>query len=499
MTEFNPSQLARMDSTRLATYRTNLDFYQGAHWPTTSRHRQLVFNYAKVSIDKVTSFLMQGLNFACYPKEGTDELKARARRAEQVLRQVYEDNNLQQLDYETEIDAAVLGDGCYKVIWDTDEKRIRITAPDVSGIYVWWLGDDTSRIWRVASRYTLTREEMEILYSGVIASPDSIGTKQSQGIATSPRFIGAPRNDRKGAARNNVVVTEVWTASTFEIFLDSDPIESKPNPYGFIPFVIFPNLREPKKFWGSSDIPSLVQPQRELNRALSQLSRILELSGNPIAVLENIASAEDIKVQPGALWTIPEDAKAYLLDLLQGGGVRLHVDYIDVLYRALHDISETPRAAWGGIEKELSGTALQMELGSLTQKVTRKRTIRTDAYHQRNAMILRLAEKYMNENFEQINHRVVWGPVLPQDTARQAQNEQLLVQAGVHSRRTAMDELGVQDPDEEFNRWLEERGRILKMNQEFRAQSPTRRGGARERNELKLIGKKGVKNESRLI
>jgi hypothetical protein len=437
-----------MDSTRLAAYRTNLDFYQGAHWPTTSRHRQLVFNYAKVSVDKITSFLMQGLNFACYPEEGTDELKARARSAEQLLRQVYEENNLQQLDYETEIDAAVLGDGCYKVIWDSDEKRIRITAPDVSGIYAWWLGDDTSRVWRVASRYTLTQDEVQLLYGRAIE-------------------------------KKNATITEVWTARDFELYLDSDLMESKPNPYGFIPFVIFPNLREPKKFWGSSDIPSLVQPQRELNRALSQLSRILELSGNPIAVLENIASAEDIKVQPGALWTIPEDAKAYLLDLLQGGGVRLHVDYIDVLYRALHDISETPRAAWGGIEKELSGAALQIELGSLTQKVTRKRTIRTNSYHQRNELILKLAEKYVGESFEQINHRVVWGPILPEDTARQAQNEQLLVQAGVHSRRTAMDEMGIQDPDEEFNRWLEERTKILEMNQEFRAQST--RGGARER------------------
>jgi hypothetical protein len=455
MTEFNPSQLARMDSTRLAAYRSNLDFYQGAHWPTTSRHRQLVFNYARVSIDKVTSFLMQGLGFACYPNptnstNSTNSINARARRAEQLLRQVYEDNNLQQLDYETEIDTAVLGDGCYKVIWDTDEKRIRITAPDVSGIYAWWLGDDTSRIWRVASRYTLTQDEVQLLYA-------------------------------RAVEKKTATITEVWTAKDFELYLDNDLMGSKPNPYGFIPFVIFPNLREPKKFWGTSDIPSLIQPQRELNRALSQLSRILELSGNPIAVLENVASSEDIKVQPGALWTIPEDAKAYLLDLLQGGGVRLHVDYIDLLYRALHDISETPRAAWGGIEKELSGTALQIELGSLTQKVTRKRTIRTNAYHQRNELIFKLAEKYMNENFEQINHRVVWGPVLPQDTARQAQNEQLLVQAGVHSRRTAMDELGVQDPDEEFTRWLEERKKILEMNQEFRAQSPTRRGGARER------------------
>jgi len=460
MTEFNPGQLARMDTQRLAAYRSNLDFYQGNHWPTTSRHRQLVFNYAKVTIDKVTSFLMPGLNFACYTvadaASDKEAIKVRVRQAEQLLRQVYEENNLQQLDYETEIDAAVLGDGCYKVIWDTDEKRIRITAPDISGIYAWWLGDDTSRVWRVVSRYTLTREEVEMLYRGVIASE----AKQSQG-------------------RDRIVLTEVWTAKTFDLFLDNDLMESKPNPYGFIPFVLFPNLREPKKFWGTSDIPALIQPQRELNRALSQLSRILELSGNPIAVLENIASAEDIKVQPGALWTIPEDAKAYLLDLLQGGGVRLHVDYIDVLYRALHDISETPRAAWGGIEKEFSGTALRIELGSLIQKVVRKRTIRINAYHQRNAMILKLGEMFMDGNFDGVNHRVVWGQILPQDMDRQAQTEQLLVQAGVHSRRTAMDEMGVQDPDEEFNRWLEERTRILKMNQEFRAQST--RGGARAR------------------
>jgi hypothetical protein len=334
------------------------------------------------------------------------------------------------------------------VIWDTDEKRVRVTAPDVSGIYAWWLGDDVSKVWRVASRYTLTQDELQVLY----------------GLAT---------------AKKSSTITEVWTAKTFDLFLDNGLIESKPNPYGFIPFIIFPNLREPKKFWGTSDIPSIIQPQRELNRALSQLSRILELSGNPIAVLENIGSAEDIKVQPGAVWTIPEDAKAYLLDLLQGGGIRLHIDYIDLVYRTLHDISEMPRAAYGGLERDLSGTAMNIELGSLVQKVTRKRTIRTNAYHQRSDMILRLAEKFMNEDFTSIQHRILWGPILPQDAARQAQNEQLLVQAGVHSRRTAMDELGIQDPDEEFTRWLEEREKILEMNQEFRAQST--RGGARER------------------
>ena len=39
-----------------------------------------------------------------------------------------------------------------------------------------------------------------------------------------------------------------------------------------------------------------------------------------------------------------------------------------------------------------------------------------------------------------------------------------------------MDELGIQDPDEEFNRWLEEREKILEMNQQFGSRASRQRG-----------------------
>ncbi len=448
MTDFNPAQLRNMDSDRMQRYIENLNFYKGLHWPQQSRHRQLVFNYAKISIDKITSFLMHGFTFTCQPAKESKNALARVREAEAALTRVYRDNNLHQLDYETEIDTAVLGDGCYKVTWDSQENRIRVPSPDVSGVYAWWVGDDLSRIWRVASRYLLRQDELEMLHNTKIK-------------------------------KTSAWVTELWTATEFAMYVDNDLVESKPNPYGFIPFIVFPNVRHPKHFWGHSDIPVIMQPQRELNRAFSQLSRILELSGNPIAVLENVATADDIQVAPGALWTLPEDAKAYLLDLLQGGGIRLHVDYIDHLYRAMHDVSEIPRAAWGGVEKEMSGAALRIELGSLIQKVVRKLLVRTNTYYRRNAMIMKLLTMYEKQNFTDVSHRVVWGHVLPQDVERQAMNEQLLVQAGVHSRRTAMEEMNIQDPDEEFERWLEERRKILEMNLEFRAQST--RGGERER------------------
>ncbi|MCX5994858.1 MAG: phage portal protein [Chloroflexi bacterium] len=428
-----PQQISRMDPERLRAYRENLEFYNGAQWlgRSRSRERRLTFNYAKVFVDKVTSYLMSGLSFAIDPASAED--KEKARRAEDAIYKVYESNNLEQLDFDTELDTAILGDGCYKVTWDSRERRVRVSAPDVQGIFVWWLGDDVTRVWRIASRYQLSADEVKFLYNA-----------------------GATRRVNPTAGKPQSTIIEVWTESKFELWIDNTLFERKANPYEFIPFVIYPNLREPKKFWGVSDIPALMEPSRELNRALSQLSLILELSGNPIAVLENIENAQDIAVQPGAVWEIPERAKAYLLDLLQGGGVKLHVDYIDLLYRTLHDLSESPRTAFGDNERGLSGVALEMELHPLLQKVKRKRTIRTSVYRRRNELILRVLEKMTGESFGTYRSRIIWGPILPQDRGRLVREEQILVGAGIHSRRRAMDELGMEDPDTEFERWLEE-------------------------------------------
>jgi hypothetical protein len=436
-----PQQLQRMDMERLRTYADNLAFYQGEQWLGVQRRRErrLTFNYAKTLVEKTTSYLMSGIGFAVDPVDSSPEAAERARAAEQTLLEVYETNQLSQLDFDTELDTAILGDGAFKVTWDAAERRVRVSAPDVQGLFVWWLGDDVSRVWRVASRYYLLPEEVEMLHG------------------VSPRATGraATRVSAGRRARGSEVV-EVWTASDFELWVDSALVEAKANPYGFIPFVVYTNLREPKRFWGVSDLPPIKESVRELNRALSQLSMILELSGNPIAVLENVSESQDIAVQPGAVWELPERARAYLLDLLQGGGVKLHVDFVDLIYRTLHDLGESPRTAFGETRQNLSGVALNVELDPLLKKVQRKRLIRTAAYKRRNELILRLLEQQTGVSYAPYRTRIVWGPVLPEDRSRLVADERTLVQAGIHSRRRAADELGVEDPEGEFKRWLEE-------------------------------------------
>jgi hypothetical protein len=80
----------------------------------------------------------------------------------------------------------------------------------------------------------------------------------------------------------------------------------------------------------------------------------------------------------------------------------------------------------------------------------------------RNELILRVLERFgvPREAYAPYRTRIVWGPVLPQDRSRQVADERVLVATGIHSRRRAADALGVEDPEGEFARWLEEEAAI---------------------------------------
>ena len=425
-TAFVPSSLDKRDSERRENYRRNLAFYNGEHWSgrTRGRERRLTFNYARAAVEKVTSYLMADIRSTVPPVDSSPEEQERARRAELLLADIAEVNSLDQLDFDSEIDTAVLGDGAYKITWDEERGGVRITAPDVQGLHCWWVGDDVNRIRRVASRYTLDADEACELH-GV-------------------------RPPSRGRGRSDVTITEVWDDKTFQLWAGDTLVRDEANPYGLIPFVVYPNIRAPKQFWGVSDIPAMVKPIRELNRALSQLSMILELSGNPIAVLENVDQSQDIAIQPGAVWELPDRARAYLLDLLQGGGVQLHIDYVNAIYRALHDLSETPRIAFGDNRQGLSGVALEMELHPLLHKLRRKRLIRAAAYRKRNEIALRIHEQMTGEQLAPYRTSIEWGAVLPQDQGHIARQEIELVRNGLRSKRTAMARFGVSDPEAEM-------------------------------------------------
>ena len=126
---FKPSDLARRDTDRTKGYRSLLDFYHSIQWEGREKwgEKRLTFNYARVVVDKVVSYLMSGIGFSVEPIEATAAAEETVRRARAALRRVHEENSVAQLDFETEIDCAILGDACYKVTWD-ESKPMRFTV-----------------------------------------------------------------------------------------------------------------------------------------------------------------------------------------------------------------------------------------------------------------------------------------------------------------------------------------------------------------------------------
>ncbi len=430
-----PDALDGQDTARMNRYRTYLDFYAGEQW--TGRRRagetRLTFNYARTLVQKSASYLFPRPVTFNVIADGDEQTEA-VSRAERALNGVYARHDQHTIDFQSALDSAVLGDGAFKVTWSARRGTPLVVPVDPATLWAWWEPDNPNEVYRVVQRYTIAASEAGRLFPHAGAS--------------------VPEPSR---ANEQLVVVEDWNAERCTITLAGEGVFDQPNPYGFIPYVIYPNIARPHEFWGASDLEDIVDVCRELNQRMTTLSRILHVAGYPITVLENVTGSDGIRAEAGAIWELPEDSKAYLLDML-GSGVGLHIDYVNLLYRQLHDLSETPRTAFGDAGRALSGVALEVEIQPLIQKVMRKRRVWDAVYRKRNAMILALLEQYDGLDIDGLRRtEAVWGEVLPSDREVLVRSEAQLVAAGIHSRHQAMTQLGDTDPDRTWNEILDER------------------------------------------
>jgi hypothetical protein len=464
------------DRGRFARYQELRDFYAGVQWSGKPRRGEtrLVANYARALVRKVVSYALpdpvgfsvpapvlrdegggvsglQGrgendLEFPATPPPShpaTQLLRAQqaasevhANRVETLLTELLAELDADRLDFALAIDSAVLGDGVMKVTWDPVALRPRLAVVDPATLLAWWSPDTPTEAYRFAQRYSLPGQAITALG-------------------------WAEAGSSQLAADRLYPVVEEWTAERWRVTVAGQTARDESNPYGWLPYLVLPNNASGAGFWGESDLEDLRDLCRQLNARLSVLADILDYSGYPVTVLENVDGSEGIVLGPGAKWEMPEGSKAYLLDLLQGGGVRLHIDYVDELRTALHDLAETPRTAFGEAGRAIAGAALQVELQPLVQKVKRKRRGLASLYRRRNAMLLDLMERFGGAPIGGLRRTVpIWPPILPNDREADARVGVQLVNARVRSRRSVAADLGEEDPDRELERIVQEAERL---------------------------------------
>ena len=381
------------DDVRLQRYRRFLDFDNGKHDVGRLGFGQtpIVANYARIFVRKGASYLFpEPVTIAVDAPDDSPAATTAAARIEAALVHLAHANDLGAADLATAIDAGVLGDGAFKITWDVLLGCVRIVPVDVQTLFVESAPDDVRRMRVVRQVRVVPRTAAEVTYEVSIIA----GTTE------------------------NVTVVEEWSDTTYRVLVDDMPMHDGVNPYGFIPYLIFPNTPRPHEFWGVSDLADILEVNRALDRRLSILAQILELSGNPVTVLENVTGAQGVNVAPGALWELPENSKAYLLDLLAGGSVEQHLRYIEALYRIMDDLGEMPRMSFGEAGQARSGIALTVQLQPVVQKTNRKRLIWGAIVQRRAELALRLLLQHHALDLgpytlDDFAFRAVWAPILP--------------------------------------------------------------------------------------
>ena len=220
------------------------------------------------------------------------------------------------------------------------------------------------------------------------------------------------------------------------------------NPYGFIPFVHIPNSRPANEYWGVSDLKDVIPLNRELNERMSDMADVIRFHADPPILFKGVMEHSNLAVGPGTVWDIPEGAEVELLEWRgQAPAVQEHIERV---MRALHDVAETPKSAFGDSGRLLSGVALEIELQPLIQKTLRKRVWWSAGLRRRNRYILQIAEQKGLGSFAPYRSKVLWPPLLPTDNDAEVRNNVALVEAGLRSRRSAMDRLGEESPETEL-------------------------------------------------
>lgn len=436
------------DGVRLARYGDWRRFAAGEQWPRREAgdpRERLVFNYARSLVRKVASYVFpQPVTFDI-SGPGDEDHSA----AERLLNDTIRSLGLGELDLTLEIERSTIGDAAVKVTWDGAAARPRVVSVDPGNLVVTFSPENPREAVEVRHLYQLPGFAL-IPYGFEILTPDAW-----------------------------LNVSEVWTVDRWEMHvagLGASKVTT--NPYGWIPYVFLPNDPHPRRFWGQSDLIDVEHVTRSFNRELSTLRQIMDLSGAPIAVLEGVDSSDGISARPGAKWELPPESRAYLLDLLGGGGVRLHIDYLSELRTTLHDLSETPRTAFGDTGRALSGAALEVEIQPLVQRVGRKRAGWERFYTERNRRLLDLLARFGGVSLG--DHRTTvtnWASVLPSDEAQLVRDQVSLVGSQIRSRRKAAEVLGETDPDSELTQIVRELEQLTARHADTgRSEDPERPG-----------------------
>lgn len=426
----------------------NWAFYLGHHWSVRREQGepQLTFNYARAFADFLTNFAFsRGVEFRS-AKETEHIIPA-------LLKDVWEkDNRKDKILWEMGNQGGVSGDCFVKIAYEEafppsqPEPRVRILVMNSAFCFPEWHPHDRDKLLRFKLKY---------------------------------RFWGTSPE----GTRQVFTFTEICTDKVIEEYINDNLIDQRPNPLGTIPYVHIPNVPVSGSPWGLADIQDILTLNRAYNETATDIADIIAYAAAPVTVITG-AKASNLERNARKVWSgLPKDAQVFNLE--SGVNLASHLEYLNMLKLAMHEMTGVPETALGQVQpiSNTSGVALSMQYQATMAKYHLKRTQYGAGLQAINTLVLRTLAIYEPGKFvydpategiiqpeyqpealdllDPLTYRseVHWPPPLPLDTLVKLQEISQKMLLGIESKRSALRELGEQFPDEKIQELFDEQVR----------------------------------------
>lgn len=402
--------------------------------------------------------------------------------SEKVVRLAWDLNDMDLKFPDAALDAGSLGDAFLRLLWDPDDKRggkkgtpvLDFVAP--SRVRIGWKDNNWRKIEYFITSKRISLTAAKSIY-GVEASPDDFDTETTgtlEGWGSTPEggkdFPTAGDAELEGDKTQIPMVTvyNYWDEEKNIVIVGTDKVvRNVKHGYGFCPIFHIPNLRIPNEPWGYPDHYWVTGVTRSINELHDKARGIIKYQAGPI-VLDIGNSLKGKQLPAGNSVVVP----------IPVGNTMQYLQWAGNLYPVLNQIKEEKEALFAiqGLPANITATSgfmVQVQMVKALMRAETKKKNWEAAFRWMCRGVLQLVQKFdktsLPKGVENLQFKIKWPEVLPQDEARIYQNLAIGKRLDILSDYTSIEKLGIESPFDEIRKIEDEKRRKAKLEAELEA------------------------------
>lgn len=410
---------------------------------------QVPLNYAKFIVDKLAAWQFEeSIDFSCTSVSTDSDDPKVINRSDEIEADLYEIHKLNKMDIkllQSATESNISGGIAFKLKYDDKKKYPRILIRNRIETFVVTEFDDYEEIIRVHF---------------IAFQDDKTIWKQTYEMVNGVCYISEALYDTK-----DIRIPK-------EIIIPYQPLGVNGKWLDFLPVYIVPNMAQLGETWGPSEERDLIPIIDEINKKYSDLSDSLKFDMFAITVFLNakIPTGEDgkakLKNKAGAAWNImglsPTDNVRPEVFKLQatfnyGEVLKYHIEsLVSAIFKFSECIDISPQTITG--LPALSGIALKLLFAAIISKTTRKNTVWKAKLSEVYMGALKLKQIYEGYDIpDDLDIEIITHLPMPQNELEEMEVISAKIANGLISITDAMNEIGIENPEEEIAKILAEK------------------------------------------